>query len=88
MITVHMIEGLACPFFSCDVCRERIDDIGLAWAVWGEGPGDETCCLVHHVHKGPCLRVFEGRLPDGADLASDELSDRLAFLSANCGGTK
>jgi len=86
MIKINFHNGLACPFFVCDVCRKPITVPTMAMVAWGEARGgDGESITPAHVHKGSCLDVFEPSLPVGHQLMTDELTDHMAFLLDNSG---
>ncbi len=80
---VYFIEALACPFYMCDVCGQRITDPGLAMAAWGEADDHPEHLLVQHVHKPECLDIFEAGLPKGRRLMASELAEHAGMLSDN-----
>lgn len=86
MIAVHYIDGLACPFFACDVCGRRVADVALGMAAWGEDDAElrQAGVTAAHVHKGPCLDAFEARLPAGKSLMTAELAEHVEHLLHNC----
>ncbi len=88
MIRIHFLDGMSCPFFVCDVCKEMILDGLLAMAVWGDGLDDNPrtdggSITPAHAHKGACLDAFEARLPAGHHLMTDELTDHVEFMLDN-----
>lgn len=84
-IELHWIEGLACPFFICVVCKKRITDQPMAMCAWGEPLKDlgKANISPSHVHKGACLETFEEQLPKGEHLMTVELRDHIKFLADN-----
>ena len=83
-IAVYFIDGLSCPFFACNVCGDRITNPGLATCAWGEVPDDNPNRMpVGHYHKGWCLDCFEGCLPKGWMVMTEELHDHFEMLVTN-----
>ena len=86
-VVLYFKEGFYCPFFRCDVCKQRIVKGELAMAAWGEVltpkriKDELNPCS--HVHKGRCLEAFEAALPEGQILMTVELRDHYRFLGNN-----
>jgi len=80
---VYFIEGLACPFYRCDVCSRRITDPHMAMVAWGEAGDHPEHLPVRHVHKRECLDTFEASLPKGHTLMTTELIEHMDMLRDN-----
>lgn len=80
---VYFLEGLACPFYRCDVCGRRITDPHIAMVAWGEADDHPERLPVRHIHKRECLPILEARLPKGQRLMTAELTEHMDMLRVN-----
>jgi len=86
MVEIKYTQDINAPFFICDVCGQRIENIKLGAAVYHGWLKNGETSEVKHVHKGECFLMMESIWKhQGIETASDELITHLIYLLHNSG---
>nr|WP_199045288.1 hypothetical protein [Dyella sp. ASV24] len=85
MIKILNKGGLTYPIFVCDVCNKKINNLGLAAAIFQRSEIEGEVQNVLHVHKNACQDKGEKKL--GGIAPWQELQDHVILLIGNSGGS-
>lgn len=85
MIRVLEKSGRSCPVLLCDICGERIENLGLGAAVFPRTTAEDELREVLHVHKRACHDAAERQLAGLKGAPWQELQDHFIYLVSNSG---
>ena len=85
MIRVVEKNARTYPLLICDICGERIENLGLGAAVFPRTDVDGEINDVLHVHKRSCHDAAERKVGGGKGAPWQELQDHFVYLMANAG---
>lgn len=86
MVRILFNEGLACPIFQCDHCRQMIGVPHEGIAVWNDRQRDEQNAIieVYHAHAGTeCERMVREWTSTHGNPDVQPLAAHLYYLCAN-----
>lgn len=84
MVVMQFRNGRAGPILACDVCKERIDNAGMAVVVHARN-SDAGVSAIMYAHKGVCHDAAELTFGGQPNSGWDELTTHFARLASNVG---